>query len=162
MFDLDRFVKAQAPVIETVFRELCAGHKETHWMWFVFPQLRALGRSPIAQHYGIDDITEARAYLGHAILGPRLEKCIEAVLGVLFFDDALRHGQRAWALVQTGPRQILRRADGSCDAETVRRYRHRQIVLEDYHRSAFRWKNTMVAVQTLGAVPPWIRPTRAW
>ncbi len=82
MFDLDRFVKAQAPVIETVFRELCAGHKETHWMWFVFPQLRALGRSPIAQHYGIDDITEARAYLGHAILGPRLEECIEAVLGV--------------------------------------------------------------------------------
>ena len=82
MFDLDRFVKAQAPVIETVFRELCAGHKETHWMWFVFPQLHGLGRSPMAQHYGIDSLDEARSYLGHAVLGPRLKECVEAVLGV--------------------------------------------------------------------------------
>lgn len=82
MFDLDRFVKAQDPVIETVLRELRAGHKQTHWMWFVFPQLRGLGRSPMAQHYGIDNLDEARAYLGHAILGPRLMECIEAVMGV--------------------------------------------------------------------------------
>ena len=71
MFDLDRFVKAQDPVIETVLRELRAGHKQTHWMWFVFPQLRGLGRSPMAQHYGIDNLDEARAYLGHAILRSR-------------------------------------------------------------------------------------------
>lgn len=82
MFDLDRFVKAQDPVIETVLRELRAGRKQTHWMWFVFPQLRGLGRSPMARHYGIDSLDEARAYLGHAILGPRLEECVEAVLGV--------------------------------------------------------------------------------
>ena len=50
-------------------------------MWFVFPQLRGLGRSPMAQHYGIDNLDEARAYLGHAILGPRLMECIEAVMG---------------------------------------------------------------------------------
>lgn len=81
-FDLDRFVKAQDPVIATVLQELRAGRKETHWVWFVFPQLRALGRSPIAQHYGIDSLAEARAYLGHAILRSRLEECIEAVLGV--------------------------------------------------------------------------------
>ena len=82
LIGLDRFVKAQDPVIATVLRELRAGRKETHWMWFVFPQLRALGRSPMAQHYGIHDLTEARAYLGHAILRSRLEECVEAVLGV--------------------------------------------------------------------------------
>ena len=75
-------MKAQDPVIETVLRELRAGHKQTHWMWFVFPQLRGLGRSPMAQHYGIDNLDEARAYLGHAILGPRLMECVEAVMGV--------------------------------------------------------------------------------
>ena len=82
MFDLDRFVKAQGPVIDTVLRELRAGRKETHWMWFVFPQLHGLGRSPMAQHYGIDSLDEARSYLGHAVLGPRLKECVEAVLGV--------------------------------------------------------------------------------
>lgn len=82
MYDLDRFVKAQDSVIETVLRELRAGRKETHWMWFIFPQLRGLGRSPMAQHYGIENLGEARAYLGHAILGPRLKECVEAVLGV--------------------------------------------------------------------------------
>lgn len=82
MFDLDRFVKAQDPVIETVLRELRSGCKESHWMWFVFPQLRGLGRSPLAQHYGIDNLAEARAYLEHPILGPRLKVCVEAVLSV--------------------------------------------------------------------------------
>jgi uncharacterized protein (DUF1810 family) len=82
MFDLDRFVKAQEPVIETVLRELRAGRKETHWMWFVFPQLRGLGRSSMARHYGIENLAEARAYLDHAVLGPRLKECVEAVLGV--------------------------------------------------------------------------------
>lgn len=82
VFDLDRFVRAQDPVIATVLQELRAGRKETHWMWFVFPQMRALGRSPMAQHYGIDSLSEARAYLGHAILRSRLEECVEAVLGV--------------------------------------------------------------------------------
>jgi uncharacterized protein (DUF1810 family) len=82
MFDPDRFVKAQDPVIETVLRELRAGRKETHWMWFVFPQLRGLGRSSMAQHYGIENLAEARAYLDHAVLGPRLRECVEAVLSV--------------------------------------------------------------------------------
>ncbi len=82
MFDLDRFVQAQDPVIDTALRELQAGLKQTHWMWFVFPQLRGLGHSPMARHYGIENLDEARAYLGHAILGPRLKQCVEAVLGV--------------------------------------------------------------------------------
>ena len=74
-FELDRFVAAQAPVIDQVRRELLAGAKRTHWMWFVFPQLRGLGRSPTAQHYGLDGLAEARAYLAHPVLGPRLLEC---------------------------------------------------------------------------------------
>ena len=82
VFDLNRFVRAQDPVIEAVLHELRAGRKETHWMWFVFPQLSRLGRSPMAQHFGIQNLDEARASLGHAILGPRLEECVEAVLSL--------------------------------------------------------------------------------
>jgi len=81
-FDLNRFVKAQDPVFDTVLNELSAGKKRTHWIWFVFPQLRDLGRSSTAQYYGIGSIDEARAYLAHAQLGPRLSACIQGVLAV--------------------------------------------------------------------------------
>lgn len=74
-FDLDRFVQAQAPVIDQVRRELAAGQKRSHWMWFVFPQLRGLGHSGMAQRYGIASLAEARAYLAHPVLGPRLRDC---------------------------------------------------------------------------------------
>jgi hypothetical protein len=74
-FDLERFVTAQAPVFETVLAELRAGRKRTHWMWFVFPQLAGLGRSSTARFYGISSIDEARAYLAHPGLGPRLDLC---------------------------------------------------------------------------------------
>ncbi|MDT7951388.1 MAG: DUF1810 domain-containing protein [Acetobacteraceae bacterium] len=77
--DLDRFVTAQDPVIDTVRRELAAGAKRTHWMWFIFPQLRALGRSQTAKFYGLDGVEEARAYLGHAVLGARLLECTALV-----------------------------------------------------------------------------------
>jgi uncharacterized protein (DUF1810 family) len=79
-YDLARFLAAQAPVIETALGELRAGRKRTHWMWFVFPQLRGLGTSPMAQRYGISSFAEARAYLAHPVLGPRLRVCTEAVL----------------------------------------------------------------------------------
>jgi uncharacterized protein (DUF1810 family) len=78
-FDLDRFVQAQKPVLAQVRRELAEGRKRSHWMWFVFPQLRGLGRSAMAQHYGIVSLAEARAYLEHPILGPRLVECTELV-----------------------------------------------------------------------------------
>jgi uncharacterized protein (DUF1810 family) len=81
-FDLDRFLTAQEPVFETVLDELHAGAKQSHWMWFVFPQLKGLGRSPLALRFGISGIEEAGAYLAHPILGLRLRKCVEAVLGV--------------------------------------------------------------------------------
>ena len=81
-FELSRFVAAQDLVFETVLAELRAGRKQTHWMWFVFPQLRALGRSPIASFYGIGSIEEARAYLLHPLLAERLVQTVDAVLGV--------------------------------------------------------------------------------
>ena len=80
-FDLERFVTAQAPVFETVLAELRAGRKRSHWMWFVFPQLRGLGQSSTAQFYGIASTEEARAYLAHPLLGPRLDLCTRIVLG---------------------------------------------------------------------------------
>ena len=79
-FDLERFVKAQAPVFETVLGELRAGRKRSHWMWFIFPQLRGLGHSPTAQFYGISSAEEARAYLAHGVLGSRLDQCTRIVL----------------------------------------------------------------------------------
>jgi uncharacterized protein (DUF1810 family) len=78
-FDLTRFVVAQAPVYGDVVEELRAGRKRGHWMWFVFPQLRGLGSSPTAVHYGISSLQEARAYLGHEVLGPRLHDCARLV-----------------------------------------------------------------------------------
>ena len=74
-FNLEHFVTAQASVFETVLAELRAGRKRTHWMWFVFPQLSGLGRSSTARFYGIGSIDEARAYLAHPALGPRLDLC---------------------------------------------------------------------------------------
>lgn len=81
-FDLERFVTAQSPVFDSVLAELRAGRKRTHWMWFVFPQLRGLGHSSIAQLYGIESLDEAKAYLDHPVLGPRLDTCTRAVLAV--------------------------------------------------------------------------------
>jgi uncharacterized protein (DUF1810 family) len=76
--DLERFVTAQAGAYEQALAELKAGRKQSHWMWFVFPQARGLGRSPIAQHYAIASLDEARAYQAHPLLGPRLLACTEA------------------------------------------------------------------------------------
>ena len=80
--DLQRFVEAQNPVYRQVCTELAAGAKASHWMWFVFPQLKGLGRSAIAQHFGIASRTEAEAYWRHPVLGPRLKECSELVLAV--------------------------------------------------------------------------------
>ena len=77
--DLERFVDAQKRVYEDVRSELRAGHKQSHWIWFVFPQLRGLGHSRLATTFGIDDLHEAKAYLDHPILGPRLRECTSLV-----------------------------------------------------------------------------------
>lgn len=78
--DLQRFLDGQSPVMGTVMAELAAGAKRSHWIWFVFPQLAALGRSGTAKFYGIADLDEARAYLAHPVLGARLKTCTRAML----------------------------------------------------------------------------------
>jgi uncharacterized protein (DUF1810 family) len=81
-FDLQRFVEAQAGVYERVCAELRAGEKRSHWMWFIFPQIKGLGSSPMAVRFAISGMEEARAYLDHAVLGPRLRECTGIVVGV--------------------------------------------------------------------------------
>ena len=78
-YDLQRFVDAQEHVYDTVLDELRSGRKRSHWIWFVFPQLRGLGHSPTAVHFGISSLDEARAYLAHPVLGPRLRECARLV-----------------------------------------------------------------------------------
>lgn len=77
--NLSRFVDAQADTYDTALAEIRSGQKRSHWMWFIFPQLRGLGHSAMAQHYGIASLDEARAYLSHPVLGPRYRTCVEAV-----------------------------------------------------------------------------------
>jgi uncharacterized protein (DUF1810 family) len=79
-FDLERFVAAQEGVYDGALSELRAGRKSGHWIWFIFPQIVGLGRSELSRFYGIESIEEARAYLDHPVLGPRLLECVGAVL----------------------------------------------------------------------------------
>jgi uncharacterized protein (DUF1810 family) len=80
--DLARFVTAQDGALDDARAELRAGRKRSHWMWFVFPQVAGLGSSPVAQHYAISGLDEARAYLAHPVLGPRLRECAELAAAV--------------------------------------------------------------------------------
>jgi uncharacterized protein (DUF1810 family) len=81
-YHLERFVEAQDGVYDDALAELSAGRKRTHWMWFVFPQIAGLGSSPTAKRYAIGSLDEARAYLAHPVLGPRLRECAQALLGI--------------------------------------------------------------------------------
>ena len=109
--DLDRFLAAQASVFDEVRAELSAGRKRSHWMWFIFPQLRGLGQSAMAQHYGLASLAEARAYLAHPVLGPRLRDCtglVNAVQGrsaeeILGSVDALKFRSCMTLFAAAGP-----------------------------------------------------------
>ena len=81
-FNLDRFVRAQADIYDRALGELRRGKKQSHWMWFIFPQMDGLGSSAMTREYAIKSMDEARAYLGHPVLGMRLKECAEAVLAV--------------------------------------------------------------------------------
>ncbi|MFT6669764.1 MAG: hypothetical protein ACJAVZ_001224 [Afipia broomeae] len=85
-FDLERFMAAQAPVYPRVVSELRAGRKQSHWMWFIFPQIEGLGFSAMAQRYAIGSRAEAVAYLEHPVLGPRLRECTRLVNTVVGKD----------------------------------------------------------------------------
>lgn len=91
MYDLSRFLEAQNNSYDTALREIRAGRKRSHWMWYIFPQIRGLGYSAMAQHYAIRDLGEAREYLQHPLLGPRLIEISEALL----------------ALDQSDPRRVM-------------------------------------------------------
>src|SRR5688572_29047271 len=81
-YDLNRFVRAQEPDYETALSEIRGGRKQSHWMWYIFPQLDGLAASSTSKHYAIKGVAEARAYLDHQVLGPRLLECAGAVLQV--------------------------------------------------------------------------------
>jgi len=124
---LQRFLDAQAPVIDTALAELRTGFKRSHWMWFVFPQLAALGRSATAKFYGIESLDEARRYLAHPVLGARLVACTEAVLrhagrsahAIFGSPDDLKFRSCMTLFGRADPAQaIFRRAlDAFCDGE---------------------------------------------
>lgn len=79
---LAHFVKAQEPIYDQALAEIRAGKKRSHWMWFVFPQLQGLGRSEMAERFGLTDLAHARSYLRHPVLGSRLRECVAAALGL--------------------------------------------------------------------------------
>ena len=133
-YDLQRFVDAQAATYDTALRELRAGEKRSHWMWFVFPQVAGLGRSATAQHYAIGGAEEARAYLAHPVLGPRLTECAAVLTGLDTTDavavfgsvDAqkLRSSMTLFAAVSDDPvfAAVLDRFfDGQADPATTAR-----------------------------------------
>lgn len=124
--DLQRFVAAQAKVYDRALAELTAGQKSSHWMWFVFPQLAGLGRSPTAQRYSIASLEEARAYLHHPLLGERLVECTNAVLrvdgrtaeGIFGYPDCLKFCSCMTLFDRVAPQDVFARAIGKyCGGE---------------------------------------------
>ena len=137
-FDLDRFVQAQDPVLAHVRRELAEGRKRSHWMWFVFPQLRGLGHSATAQRYGIGSLDEAQAYLAHPVLGPRLVECTglvnkvegRSVHQIFGSPDDLKFHSSMTLFASADPAALAFREalgkhfGGALDALTVEKLRH--------------------------------------
>src|ERR1700689_3631867 len=133
-FDLQRFVDAQRSVYAKVLLELRQGAKQSHWMWFVFPQLRGLGQSPMSQTYGIASKDGGRPYLAHPILGPRLIECTQLVLdankalaGQIFpFPDDLKFRSSMTLFAEIAPDMDIFSAalrkyyGGEPDRETLR------------------------------------------
>ena len=134
-FDLERFVKAQDPMYAGVLDELRAGHKRSHWMWFVFPQIAGLGSSAMAQRYAIASADEAADYLAHPVLGARLRECA-AIVAALASDsapdifgptDALKFHSSMTLFADVAPdeavfqRCIDKYFDGEPDPETLAR-----------------------------------------
>jgi len=134
-FDLERFVRAQAPVYATVLGELHAGHKRTHWMWFIFPQLGGLGHSEMARRYAIRSADEAAAYLAHPVLGARLRECatiVDSLDGptvdeIFGHPDALKFRSSMTLFADVAPDEAVfqdcidKYFDGEADDETLAR-----------------------------------------
>ncbi len=132
-FNLQRFVDAQAGGYARALAELAAGRKTSHWIWWVFPQLKGLGFSEASQFYGLLGMEEARAYLAHPILGPRLRACVEAMLAgagnsaeaVLGSTDAMKFRSSMTLFTRAAPQEKLfstalaRFFDGEGDPKTL-------------------------------------------
>jgi uncharacterized protein (DUF1810 family) len=132
-YRLERFVEAQEPVYEQVCAELREGRKRSHWMWFIFPQIRGLGHSPTAQFFAIHSRAEALAYLLHPVLGARLRECVALVtaverrdVGQIFgFPDDLKFRSSMTLFAEVAPEEKLFRQaldkffEGEPDARTV-------------------------------------------
>jgi uncharacterized protein (DUF1810 family) len=132
-FNLDRFVAAQAAVYARVLAELTTGHKTSHWMWFIFPQLKGLGTSEMASFYGLDGLAEARAYLDHPLLGARVRECTSIVaaldgataVSIFGLPDALKFRscmtlfERAAGTSSEFSRALERYFEGQRDERTV-------------------------------------------
>ena len=132
-WDLDRFVRAQASDYDRALSELRAGKKQSHWMWYIFPQIEGLGQSPMSRRYSIKSLDEARAYLDHLVLGPRLRECATVVRDIVgrsaleIFgspdDLKLRSSATLFARVSNDAvfQEILQKYfDGQPDKETLR------------------------------------------
>jgi uncharacterized protein (DUF1810 family) len=112
---LEEFVKAQNAVYDDVMRELAAARKETHWMWFIFPQMAGLGSSPMAQKFGIASKAEARSYLDHDVLGPRLRECTRLMLAapgrnlsaILGYPDTLKFRSSMTLFAAVAPEEAI-------------------------------------------------------
>ena len=133
-FDLQRFVDAQSGAYERALSELRRGAKRSHWMWYIFPQLRGLGQSATSYKYGIASLDEARAYLAHPLLGPRLIECTKLVLeadtalaaAIFPYPDDLKFRSSMTLFAQARPEPALFHAvlekyfNGEPDSETLR------------------------------------------
>jgi len=132
-FGLQRFVDAQAAVYPQVTAELRDGRKRSHWMWFIFPQIAGLGSSEMARLYAIGSIEEAKAYLAHAVLGPRLRACVEALQdltgttaeAVFGRIDAIKLRSSLTLFIEAGGEPLFRAAldrwfRGEADEKTLR------------------------------------------
>lgn len=132
-FDLARFVQAQAAVYDTALAEIRHGNKQSHWMWFIFPQIAGLGSSPMAQRYAIESLDEVRAYLAHPLLGARYLACVstlqdlpirdaEAVFGPV---DAMKLRSSLTLFARASEKRFFEAAlhewFGGGDPETLRR-----------------------------------------
>lgn len=121
-FDLDRFVEAQEGTYASALAEIRRGAKRGHWIWFVFPQLKGLGSSPMAEKYGIRSLAEARAYLAHPVLGTRLYECVETLqdltgnsAGDVFGDvDAMKLRSSLTLFAKAGGGAIFEAAVARC------------------------------------------------
>lgn len=132
--ELEKFVNAQNPVYEEVCAELRKGQKRTHWIWFIFPQIEGLGSSIMAQKYALSNLTEAKAYLKHPVLGTRLRECTQIVLKIdnrtaedIFAHDAVKFRSSMTLFAQADvdgdcfKRALLRFFDGKPDPLTLQR-----------------------------------------